>query len=75
VALEQRFLRDLRFYCVNVIPTGSPHSSNIWGMKNRPVGGRSSKTYTHSIDMNNKHKLIVVIPVNYNFTDVHHSLL
>jgi hypothetical protein len=32
---------------------GSPYSCFIWRM-NRPVGGRSSETLSHSIDTNNK---------------------
>jgi hypothetical protein len=30
----------------------SPYSYDIWGMNNRPVGGRSSETQSHPIDMN-----------------------
>jgi hypothetical protein len=31
-------------------------SYNTWGMNNRPSGGRSSETESHSIDMNDKGK-------------------
>jgi hypothetical protein len=32
---------------------GSPCLYIIWGMKNKPVNGRSSGRYSHPIDMNN----------------------
>jgi hypothetical protein len=33
--------------------SGPPYSYIIWGMNKRPVGGRSSETQSHHIDMNN----------------------
>jgi hypothetical protein len=32
---------------VDIIHHGSPYLYIIWGMKNRPVGGRSSETFTY----------------------------
>jgi hypothetical protein len=32
---------------------GSLYSYIIWGMKNRPTGGRNSQTQSHPINMNN----------------------
>jgi hypothetical protein len=29
------------------------HTHIIWGVNNKPVGGRNSETLSHSIDMNN----------------------
>jgi hypothetical protein len=33
--------------------TAALHTRIIWGMNNRPVGGRSSETWCHHIDMSN----------------------
>jgi hypothetical protein len=51
--LGQVFICVIRFSPVNIIP---PWLSIliIWVMKKKPVGGRSSKTEFHAIDMNNK---------------------
>jgi hypothetical protein len=35
---------------------GSSYSYIIWGMNNMPVGGRSSETSSHPIDMNKNNK-------------------
>jgi hypothetical protein len=32
--------------------TVARHAHVLWGMNNRPVGGRSSETQSHPIDMN-----------------------
>jgi hypothetical protein len=31
---------------------GSPYLYIIWGMNNRPVGDRSSETFSHPVDIN-----------------------
>jgi hypothetical protein len=46
-----RFLRVLRSFCQHH-SNGSAYSYIIWGMNSRPVGGRSSETYSHPTDMN-----------------------
>jgi len=51
VVLGHGFLRVLLFSSVNIIPLWL--SIFICGMNNRPVGGRSSETSSHPIDMNN----------------------
>jgi hypothetical protein len=53
VALGQFFLRNLLFTISVSFHLDSLYSYNIWGMINRPVGGRSSETSSHPIDMNN----------------------
>jgi hypothetical protein len=35
----------------------SPCACITWGMNNRPVGGRSSETWFHPIDINNMNEL------------------
>jgi hypothetical protein len=50
VALGQVFHRVLVFRPISIIP---PWLHTLWRMKNRPVGGRSSETQSHLIDMNN----------------------
>jgi hypothetical protein len=53
VALGQIFLRVLRFYPVSFIsPRLHTHIGIIWGMNDRPVGGRSSATQLHPVNMN-----------------------
>jgi hypothetical protein len=41
------------FYFMPSLHHGSPYSHIIWGMNNRPIGGRSSETWCHPIDINN----------------------
>jgi hypothetical protein len=57
------FVRVLRFSHVNVIPPWLSTPIYHLGMINKPVGGRSSDTQSHSIDMNNSNKHIVVATV------------
>jgi hypothetical protein len=50
------FVVDKVFFCVPLsisFHRGFPGSFITWGTKNRPVGGRSSETSYHPIDMNN----------------------
>jgi hypothetical protein len=44
VALEQVFLRVIRFPLSLSFHLGSPYSYTIWTMDSRPIGGRSSET-------------------------------
>jgi hypothetical protein len=53
VALGQIFLRVLRFSPVSIIPLWISLLIYHLGLYNRHVGGRSSETSSHSIDMNN----------------------
>jgi hypothetical protein len=53
-AFTQVFLRVIRFFPVRIIP--SFLFINILEMNSRPVGGRSSETSSHPIDMNNVKK-------------------
>jgi hypothetical protein len=46
---EQAFLRDLRF----PLPVSFQRGCPFWGINSKPVGGRSSETSSHPIDMNN----------------------
>jgi hypothetical protein len=43
---------------------GSPYSYIAWGKNNKPIGGRSSETQSHPIDMNNN---------NYNVNSINTS--
>jgi hypothetical protein len=52
VTLGEVSLRVLRFFPVIIIPPWL-HTYIICGMNNSPVGGRSSETSSHPIDMNN----------------------
>jgi hypothetical protein len=52
-AMDQVFLRVLWFSPVNIFP---PSLSIL--IMNRPVAGRSSKTWPHPIDMNNNHLFV-----------------
>jgi hypothetical protein len=47
VALGQVFLRVLRDSPVNIIPPWFSTQYVIWGMRNRPVRGRSSETVSY----------------------------
>jgi hypothetical protein len=51
-ALGKVFLRVLRFHLSVLFLHGSPCSRIIWGMKNKPVGGRSSEISSHPMDVN-----------------------
>jgi hypothetical protein len=53
VALEQAFLRVLRFTLSVSCQRDSPFSYIIWRMSSRLSGGRSSETWSDPIDMNN----------------------
>jgi hypothetical protein len=53
VALGQIFLRVLRFSPVSIIsPRLQTDIGIIWGMNDRPVGGGSSETQLHPVNMN-----------------------
>jgi hypothetical protein len=58
VALGQVYLRVLRFSPVNIIPPSLSVLVYRLGMNNRPIGGRSSETSSHPIDMNNNNNNI-----------------
>jgi hypothetical protein len=51
VALVQVFLQVLRFPLPMSFHRGSSYSYIVWRMNNRPVGGRSAHSKSHSIDM------------------------
>jgi hypothetical protein len=53
VALGKAFLRLLLFYPVNIFPSWLSILIYHLGMNKRPVGGLSSETQHHPIDMNN----------------------
>jgi hypothetical protein len=51
----QEFFSELLGFPLSVsFHHGRPYSFTIWAMHNRTVGGRSSETQSHSINMNNK---------------------
>jgi hypothetical protein len=48
-----RFFSEFIGYALSKsLHRGSPYSYITWGTNNRPIGGRSSETYSHSIDIN-----------------------
>jgi hypothetical protein len=47
------FLSEFFSFPCQYNSTGPPYSYIIWGMNNRPVGGRSSETKSRHIDINN----------------------
>jgi hypothetical protein len=51
VVLGQGVFQDFAFSLSVSFYRGSPCSYIIWEMNNRPVGGSSSETYSHPIDM------------------------
>jgi hypothetical protein len=53
VVADKVALGILRFHHIQHYSTCPPYSYIMWGMNNRPFGGRSSGTYSHSIDINN----------------------
>jgi hypothetical protein len=53
VALGQIFLKVFLFSPVNIIPPWLSTLIYNLGMNNTSVGGRSSETYSHAIEMNN----------------------
>jgi hypothetical protein len=63
VALGQVFLRVLRFSLSVSFHRGSSYSCTriTWGMNDRPVGVRSTGTYSHPINMNNNNKSVKLV--------------
>jgi hypothetical protein len=57
VAQGQFYLRVLRFSPVNIIPPLLSVLVYRLGMNNMPVGGRSSETSSHLINMNNNNNI------------------
>jgi hypothetical protein len=65
VALGQVSLRVLLFLLSVSFHRGSPYSYIVCGMNNRPVGGRSSETQSHTVDINNTLKYSLRIMKTY----------
>jgi hypothetical protein len=61
VALGKVFFRVLQLSPVNIIPPWLTMFIYHQGMNNRPVGGRSSETSSHPIDVNINNKMEVTI--------------
>jgi hypothetical protein len=64
VALGQAFSEFFGFPIAISFLRGSPYSHIISGVNNRPVGGYSSETQSHPIDMNKKSVICIFVLTN-----------
>jgi hypothetical protein len=55
--------------------TVAPYSNIIWGINNRSVGGRSSETQSHPIDMKNKNTVLVIVCCYFAHRCMHDCIL
>jgi hypothetical protein len=69
VALGQVFIRVLPILLTISFHRGCSHSYITWGMNDRPLGGSSSETQSHPIDINNMNNLLEATH-NTNFNTV-----